>query len=181
MNVTEIYTSRKLESIIPEALIQKEFFGECNPLGKWSATVFYVSRKKCLLITNSITRYSVFIPGISKSDFKNLSEIFIDAFIEQLKRDGVTNKSIKIRSLIGEVTLHKTDNNRAIIGTQNYILENIDVWKYEFGPFDNWDFKDINRRVNGIPYKQLGWLYPRERMRLLLEEIVIVESSLNQN
>ena len=170
MNVTEIYTSRKLETIIPEALIQKEPCGKYNPLGRWSATVFFVSHKKCLLVTNSITRYSVFLPGIRKSDFKNLSEIFINTLFEQLKRDNITSKKLNIKKLIGEITLHPTDNNRAIIGTQNYILENIDVWKYEFGQFENWDFKDINRRVNGIPYKQIGWLYPREKMKILLEE-----------
>ena len=174
MNVTEIYTSRKLESIVPEALIQNESFGKYNPLGKWNATVFFVSRKKCLLLTNSITRYSVFIPGIRKSDFKNLSEIFINTLIEQLKKDGIPSKEFNVRKLIGEVTLHKTDNNKAIIGTQKYILENIDGWKYEFGPFENWDFRDINRRVNSVPYKQLEWLFPREKMKILLEEIVII-------
>ncbi len=174
MNVTEIYTSRKLETIIPEALIQKEPCGKYNPPGRWSATVFFVSHKKCLLVTNSITRYSVFLPGIRKSDFKNLSEIFINTLIEQLKRDNIPSEGLDIRKLIGQVTLHKTDNNRPIIGTQKYIIENIDDWKYEFGAFENWDFRDINRRVNGVPYKQLGWLFPREKMKILFGEIGII-------
>ena len=174
MNVTEIYTSKKLESIVPEALIHDEPFRKFNPLGKWNATVFFVSRKKCLLLTNSITRYSVFIAGIRKSDFKNLSEIFINTLIEQLKRDNIPSEGLDIRKLIGQVTLHKTDNNRPIIGTQKYIIENIDDWKYEFGAFENWDFRDINRRVNGVPYKQLGWLFPREKMKILFGEIGII-------
>lgn len=173
MNVTEISTSRKLEYFVPEALIQDEYSGKFNPLGKWNATLFFVSRKKCLLITNSITRYSVFVGGIRKSEFKNLSEIFINTLIEQLKIDGIQSEELDIRNLIGETTLHPTDRNRAIAGTQKYILENVDVWKYEFGAFENWDFRDINRRINGVPYKQLGWLCPREMMKILLEEVVI--------
>lgn len=168
MNVTEIYTSKKLESIVPEALIHDEPFGKFNPLGKWNATVFFVSRKKCLLLTNSITRYSVFIGGIRKSDFKNLSEIFVNTFTGQLKVDGIPIKEPAIRELVGEVALRPTDNDRPIIGTQKYILEYIDDWKYEFGEFANWDFRAINKRVNSIPYKQLGWLFPKEKMKIML-------------
>ena len=171
MNVTEIYTSKKLETIVPEALIQNKSCGKSNPLGTWNATVFFVSHKKCLLITNSITRYSVIIPGIIKSDFKNLSEKFIDTLIEQLKRDNIPSKELIIKKIIGEITLHQTNNNRPIIGTQKYLLEAIDVWKLQFGRFENWDFRDINRRINGIPYKQLGWLFPKDKMKILLEEM----------
>ena len=173
MNITEIYTSRKLESNVPRELIQKESSGKLNSLGKWNATVFFVSRKKCLLITNSITRYSVFIAGIRKADFKNLSELFINVLTDQLKRDNIPIEEFDIRKLIGEITLHPTDNDRPIIGTQNYILENIDALKNRYGPFENWNFKHLNKRVNGIPYKQLGWSSPRKKMRALLDEIVI--------
>lgn len=172
MNVTEIYTSRKLASIVQEILLRSESGGRHNPLGKWNATVFHVSHKKCLLITNAITRYSVFLPGMRKSDFKNMTEIFINTLAEQLKRDGVDTGGLDIAELIGETTLHQTDNNRAIIGTQKYLLENVDVWKSQFGKFDNWNFDDITRRVNGIPYKQMDWLVPREKMKVLLDEIV---------
>ena len=150
MNVTEIYTSRKLESSVPKELIQNESFGKLSPLGKWSATVFFVSRKKCLLITNSITRYSVIIAGVRKSDFQNLSELFINTLTKQLKIDGLSIENLSIKELIGETTLHKTDNNRPIVGTQKYILENTDVWKYEFGSFENWNFRDINRRIKRL-------------------------------
>lgn len=173
MNITEISTSRKLEYFVPEELIQNEYSGKFNPLGKWKGTLFFVNRNKCLLITNTLTRYSVMIGGIRKREFKNLSEIFINNFIEQLKIDGIESVELDIRNLIGEITLHPTDRDRAIAGTQKYILENIDAWKQEFGAFENWNFREINRRINGVPYKQLGWLFPREMMKILLEEVVI--------
>lgn len=171
MNMTEIYTSRKLESIIPELLIQNESFGKENPFGKWNATVFFVSRKKCLLVTNSIARYSLILSDIRKSDFANISEIFANTFVDQLKLEAIPFNELNARKLIGEITFHKTDNDRTIIGTQNYLLEKIDILKYEFGPFENWDFRGINKRMNRVPYKQLGWSFPKERMKILLEEI----------
>ena len=171
MITTDIYTSKKLESIIPESLIENESFNLFNPLGKWNATVFFISRKKCLLLTNSIARYSIILSGINKSDFKNLSELFINTLVDQLKMDAIPFQEMIVRNLIGNIVFHKTNNDRAIIGTQNYLLENIEIWKYEFGAFENWDFRDINKRINTVPYKQLGWLNPREKMKLLLEEI----------
>lgn len=171
MITTDIYTSKKLESVIPVSLIENESFNLINPFGKWNATVFFVSRKKCLLITNSIARYSLIVSGVNKSDFENLSELFINTLIAQLKKDEIPFNEMTVRNLIGNIILRKTDNDRAIIGTQNYLLENIEIWKYEFGTFENWDFRDINKSINNVPYKQLGWLNPRERMKLLLDEI----------
>lgn len=46
MNITEIYTSRKLESLIPKTLIHNKSSEKHNPLGKWSSTVFFVGREK---------------------------------------------------------------------------------------------------------------------------------------
>ena len=171
MNITEIYISKKLETMVPEDLMQNKSLGKYNPLGKWNATVFFVSRKKCILLTNSITRYSVFIAGVRKSDFKNLSQIFINTLIEQLNVDGIPIREHAISELVGRVALHSTDNDRPIIGGQKYIIEHIDDWKYECGEFANWDFRDINKRVNSIPYKQLGWLFPHEKMKIVLDEI----------
>ncbi|HOG19650.1 MAG TPA: hypothetical protein PKW37_04335 [Salinivirgaceae bacterium] len=172
MIITDIYTSKKLESLIPESLIVNESSDLFNPLGKWYATVFFISRKKCLLITNSNTKYSVIIAGINKPDFKNLSKIFTNTLIDQLKIDAIPFEETVIKNLIGTIVLHKTDNNRPIIGTQNHMLENIEVWKYRFGAFENWNFRKINRNLNKIPYKE-GNLYltPIEKMKSLLDEI----------
>lgn len=171
MNITDIYTSKKLETIIHQSLIKTESTIKRNAFGKWNATVFFISRKKCLLVTNSITRYSLILSGLTKSDFENLSEIFINTFIDQLKTEEIPFNELSVRTLIGEIALHKTDNDRTIIGNQNYIIRYIDDWKYEFGSFENWDFRNINKRLNRVPYKQLGWLYPKERMKILLEGI----------
>ncbi|MDY0142429.1 MAG: hypothetical protein RBR97_11110 [Bacteroidales bacterium] len=171
MNITDIYTSKKLETIIPVSLIKTESTIKRNPFEKWNATVFFISRKKCLLVTNSITRYSLILSGLTKSDLENLSEIFINTFIDQLETEEILFNELELRVLIGKIALHKTDNDRTIIGNQNYILRYIDNWKDEFGSFENWDFRNINKRINRVPYKQLGWLFPKERMKILLEEI----------
>lgn len=171
MNTSEIYTSKKLESIIPTSLIQNESSNTPNPFGTWNATVFFVSRKRCVLATNSIARWSFMMSNMRKPEFENISEIFTNSLIEQLEREHISFKESALKELIGGVTLHRTNNNRAIIGTQNYLLGYVDFWKSKYGPIENWDFRMLASHVNSLPYKQLGWTFPTENMKVLLNEI----------
>ncbi len=161
---TKIHISKKVESILSESLIRDNSEIEETEVERWNATLFYVSRKKCLLVTNSKTRYTVIVPGLSKNDFKELTKIFISSFYIQLEKDGIIVDRQQIEKMIGCIELLKTNNNKSIIGMQNSILPYLEDWKYEFGEYSNWDFYEIGRRINGIPYKQLEWRTPKEVM-----------------
>lgn len=168
---TRINISRKLESVIPKSLIKKEYIGLTNPLGKWTASLFYVSRKKCLLITNSNAKYSIIIDRITKVSLENFSNVFTNTLYEQLLTDEIEIDLMTVQSLVGEVELFETDNDKQLIGTQNSIRLYLEDWKHKFGHIENWPFREINKRINRIPYKQLDWLFPREKMRLELNKL----------
>lgn len=169
--ISKIYLSGKLESIVPKSVINKENKDSTNPLGKWTATLFYVNHKKCLMITNSNARYTVMLDRIMTSDFSDLSAFFAKILYEQLLTDDIVIDWLKVLKIVGKVELYTTDNDKKLIGTQNSILKYLEDWKYEFGHIDNWPFREINRRINGIPYKQLEWFFPREKMKIDLNEI----------
>ena len=97
--------------------------------------------------------------------------IFKQTLLEQLQTDGIAIDMQKIQSLFGDTVLCTTNNDRRTIGVQNSLSVNFEDWKYEFGDFSNWPFRDLNRRINGIPYKQIGWKKPKEKMKEVLEEI----------
>lgn len=160
--------SRKLESVVPQSLINTGDEDTDNPLGKWTATLFYVSHKKCLLITNSIARYTIILDNMTAANFPDLSKLFAKTLYDQLLIDGIKIDWLTIQKSVGEVDLCSTDNDRTLIGVQNNILQYIDDWKYEFGSIDNWPFRELNRRINGNPSKELGWLFPREKMKIIL-------------
>jgi hypothetical protein len=44
-------------------------------LESWHANLVIIDRSKCLLVTNDESFYTLFIPGLKKSDFKNLKLI----------------------------------------------------------------------------------------------------------
>jgi len=168
---TKIYISRKLESIVNKSFINTEDVITENPLWKWTATLFYVSHKKCLLITNSLTRYSIILDSVITTDFSDLSDKFAKVLFEQFQVDGINADWLTIKNFVGKVDLYPTDYDRKLIGTQNNILQRTDDWKYEFGHFDNWPFREINNRINGVPYKDLEWYLPREKMKIMLDEM----------
>ena len=121
-----------------------------------------------MIITNSKTKYSVLISKVSVIDFKNLTSIFIKSLHKQLIADDIQIDMATIEKVIGFVKFYTTDNDKSVIGIQNSVLSHLDDWKYEFGNIDNWNFNEINCRINSIPYKQLDWHFPKEIMKEIL-------------
>lgn len=165
---TNIYLSRKLEKLVPKEFIQLKESEVENLLGTWSANVFYVDRKKCWIITNSLSFYSLILQDIPSKEIKNITNIFIDTLLQQLQLDGIKLSLGELQNKIGELNLFSTNNDKRTLGVQNSLKVYIEDWKYEYGSFDNWPFRELNRRINGIPYKQIGWKKPNEKMKELV-------------
>ena len=151
---TKIYTTKKLEKLIKK-LISTDQKTECGKLGKWNATVFYVARKKCWLLTNGPTKYNVVLSDIKTADFTNIQLIFKDAFYSQLKYDGIILDFEFLDSVVGQLEFLPTDNDRKTIGFQNHRLQDLDWWKYEFGNLENMPMKELTNRMNTTPI-QIG-------------------------
>lgn len=151
---TPIHISKKLEKLVKK-LIQTDLNGECGLLGKWNATVFYVDRKKCWLMSNAKTQYLVILTDIKTADLNNIEEIFKNAFYGQLIYDGIITDFENINAKIGGLDFLRTDNDRKTNGFQNHRLQDLDWWKYEFGGLENMPIKDLTNRMNMTPI-QLG-------------------------
>lgn len=136
-----------------KALISTDQNGDCGKLGKWNATVFYVDRKKCWLLTNGLTKYNVVLADIKTADLKIIDLIFKEAFHKQLMFDGITVEFEKLNSIIGELVFLPTDNDRKTTGFQNHRLQELDWWKYEFGSLENMPIRDLTNRMNDAPIK----------------------------
>lgn len=149
---TPIHTSRKLEKLIKKHLSTNNP-GRLSPLGKWNANIFYVDRKKCWLITNSLTRYSVLLTNIKNADLKNISTLFKNSLYTQLIYDGILMNSKELEQLIGDLELFPTDGDRKTIGSQNKMLYSLEYWKYQFGYIENMPVKDLAHRLNSYPFE----------------------------
>jgi hypothetical protein len=168
MSKTKIYTTRKLEKITKEFISENDT-NDNEYLGEWTSTLFYVSHKKCWLLINKMTKYLLILPNIKKTDLKNISSIFKESFYAQLTFDGIIIKYELVETIIGEIKLYETDNDRSTNGSLNNCLLFLEDWKYEFGDYDNMNFRDLNGRLNSSPNKMLKWKYPKEKMNEMLK------------
>lgn len=155
--ITKINLSQKLEKSVPKEYFICNETEIINPLEKWNATIFYVSRKKCLLIINSITKYFLILENFKTSDLKNFNNIFIDTFHNQLKYDGINFDKEKLKNIIEKTQFYSTDGDRPIIGLLNITIQDIDAWKFQYDKFEDWDFRDINNKLNKIPICDIGY------------------------
>ena len=144
MSITPIFTTRKLEKTI-KGFISKEEEESNEFLGSW---VF---------------------PNIRKADLENISTIFKEAFYAQLIYDGILVDYELIENIIGDVGLYETNNDRSSLGILNYCLDNMEDWKNQFQTFENMPFRDLNNRLNRIPYSFLNLRYPKEEMSSLIQ------------
>ena len=164
MNKTQIYTTRKLEKTIKEFISENEQYNN-EYLGEWTATIFYISHKKCWLIINKLTKYLLILSDIKKSDLINISQIFKETLYSQLILDRIVVEYELIEKIIGGIELCETNNDRSTNGSLNNCLLYLEHWKYEFGNFENMPFRDLNSRLNSSPNKMLNWKYPKEKMK----------------
>ena len=174
MNTTAIYTSRKLEKQI-KGFISENHSEENEYLGEWNATLFYVSHKKCWLFLNKLTNYRFIIPDVKKADVKNISNIFKENFHAQLAIDGINKDYKLIDKIIGDIALCETNNDRRQNGFINDCMFNINIWKEQFGSFENMPFRELNRRLNDVPIKLVKWGLPKDNMRKLLDTFILIE------
>ncbi len=147
---TKIHTTKKLEKLVKK-LITTDQRNDIGILGKWNATVFYVNRKKCWLITNGLTKYNVVLTNIKSSDLSKIEQIFKDALFGQLIYDGIITDFENLSSIIGGLDFLPTDNDRSTTAFQNHTLESLNWWKYEYGSIGNMPIKDLTNRLNTSP------------------------------
>ncbi|MCM4166038.1 DUF6933 domain-containing protein [Arenibacter sp. P308M17] len=150
MNRTKIHTTKKLEKLVKK-LISTDQNRDSGKLGKWNATVFYVVRKKCWLLTNGPTKYNVILTDIKSADLKNIESIFKESFYGQLIYDGIITDFNNVDSIIGKLDFLPTDNDRITTGFQNHRLQDLDWWKYEFEDLENMPIKNLTNRINTTP------------------------------
>lgn len=172
---TQIFTTKKLGKLIKK-LIQTNPGEACGNLGNWNATVFYVSRKKCWLVTNKKTKYNVVLANIKSSDLDRIEEIFKNAFYSQLVYDGIITDFKYLDSIIGSLEFLPTDNDKSTTGFQNQRLQSFEWWKYDFPTLEDMPLKELANRTNTIPIhigkgrKMSDYTYSRNEMEKLLME-----------
>ena len=168
--MTEIFTTKKLEKIIHKKLV-KDPIGIDHHLGCWNASVFYIAKKKCILLTHAKTFFSVVIPRFSMKEIDIIDSLFIENLYHQFLYEKIEIDLDTVVSIVGNVNFYSTNNNRQMTGVLNYNIEKLNDFKYEYAMFNASVIREMTEKLNRTPFKQLGWKVPHEKMVDLLNEI----------
>ncbi len=149
---TPIHTTKKLERLI-KPIIKHEKSEQVGILGKWKATVFYVNRKKCWLITNALTRYNLILTNITSKNLPSIDNTFKTELHLQMEYDGINMDLSHLDELIGKLEFLPTDNDKSTTSFQNQRLFDLDCWKEVYSSLEQMPVRDLNHRINRGPFK----------------------------
>lgn len=93
----------------------------------WNAHLFTLQRRKCIAFVHKETFYSFVLFDVLKKDLKNLKQLFVDAFLEQLQTDNLLTNDLKqlILQDFETVDISTTDGDKSTIGYLSDCIERV--------------------------------------------------------
>ena len=137
-------------------------------LGSWFCNVILVRRRKHLLFMHSISLYAFVVPCVNKKSFSQFDNLFKMSLAENLENSGVASSVVD--RLLGDIRYAST-NNRSVLGSMNDMAYMYGAYTEDFH-FDDMDVYAINKRLNNLPMKVLGYKNGKESMNHFLWEFL---------
>lgn len=160
--MVQIYCSQKLVKFIKTGINQ----GLPRTEHDWSAHLFFISGRKCIIFVNKQTLYTVILLDIFKKDRAHINRLFLEALIGQLKMDDILGShEALIRNIYKEISLHSTDNDRKTLGTMNNIISMFQDMDLESAR------KYASEGINKMPWQALQYGYSKDMMLKELSRI----------
>ena len=124
-----------------------------NGLRGWHANLLTLKRRKCVLLTNDQTRFSIFFYGFRKPDFANFQNLFSERFSKELQWLGIPNPQIaQARLQLGPSTFGKT-YCRSTLGTMKERLLELEylIERIPDGDLTDHDYNYLSHQLNNTP------------------------------
>lgn len=138
-------------------------------LGSWHANIFFIERRKCVLVTNDSTLYTLFIPYLKKADFQTFHLVFGQHLFKNLMREGFTQKQIEaVLDEHQEIKYAKT-NNRSVLGSMNDQRFQLEYRVQMNGGLGTTDIYALNHDLNRNVLSAIDYKKPIEMLRIKLE------------
>lgn len=163
--MSRIYCTQRLQKFIGKGVQDLPIDLVDSKYGDWNGNLFFINKRKYIVLTNNLTNYSIFLPNILKKDLKEFNNLVERRVIEQLKHDKIIdqNDSEFINEFIGHLTFYKTNNDRRITGVMNDIIFNFKAnCLYKYNYISEMDIIVENGILNTMPTMK-----PRELKKIL--------------
>jgi hypothetical protein len=95
---------------------------ETSPLGSWTANLYTIDRRRCVLFCHDETRYVLFVAGLRKEQFEELGLLHRQLFLSLLAKQGVAETQLKkVAFALGPVRFDRA-TDRSVLGSMNVVL-----------------------------------------------------------
>lgn len=131
------------------AIVQKE---QGDRLLEWGVKLFYLDRKKCLVLMNFASKFTVFLPDLKVQDIENIGG-FVAYYLQQLYKDDRQMTEIFLPKYFAEspVCVFVPLRDKSMISHLNHIVQDYALDGYRFYDFiENGILKTVplNLQVN---------------------------------
>jgi hypothetical protein len=142
-----------------------ESFMDCH------ATLFRIQRHKCVMISNDLTLFTIFIPVLRKPAFKFFDRIVGEHFFKNLLHENIPQPQIEaVLSEFQNVSYQKTCN-RSILGSMNDLRRGVEYRIYEAGGLERINLYELNEELNRTFLGAINHNYPIKIFREMLKSI----------
>jgi len=137
------------------------------PAACWHANLLRIDRRKCLLFTHDTTLFSLFVPCLTKPDFKHFTDLFGQALFKAMRQFDFSQSQIEnMLDRCQDIQVGRT-NSRSVLGSMNDMKQMIEWSVYDQGGLAKTNMVELTHMLNYTPFKAIGHSYPVEKMRYL--------------
>ena len=141
----------------------------------WHANLITIQRRQCVIAVHDATRFTLFIPCLTKKDFANLDWHFNDVFINTLLKSDMPPELVNVAATNYQPLTFDTNCNRSVQGTMNQVAQEIDYGLYykntsvaDISPYRY--SADLSHRPCGVK-GQKNYIWPDREMAQLLNKL----------
>ncbi len=119
-----------------------------DPFWSWHANMFYVERRKCVLITNDITLFTLFIPALKKTEFQTFQHVFGQQLFKNLMYEEIPQNNIERVLTECQTIQYDKTNNRSVLGSMNDQKYLAEYYIQDEGGLARTNIFELNRKLN---------------------------------
>jgi hypothetical protein len=130
-----------------------------EPLGDWCVNLLRIQRKKCLLMVNEKTLFSILVPEVKKSQIQNIAVVFREAlFATLIDEEFTAEQAEKILSEYDEIGISKT-TDRSVLGSMNDYAYHYKDFIESCGGFERCRIPALMMHINKMPMGARNYAY----------------------
>ena len=142
-----------------------------DPFWSWHANLFQIEMRKCVLITNDATLFTMFIPALKKQDFESFHLVVGQHLFKNLVYENIPQRQIEaVLSDCENIKYGKTIN-RSVLGSMNDKKTQLEYLISAEGGLARTDIYELNHKMNRIISRVADYKTPIEMFKDKLKEV----------